>query len=50
MQVKLDMPYFDDIKDDVDFCCKLAKEEKLVILPGELKLIELLLASCYLLF
>ncbi|KMZ60544.1 Aminotransferase family protein, partial [Zostera marina] len=32
--VKLDFSRLADISDDVDFCCKLAKEESVVILPG----------------
>lgn len=35
MQVKLDLSLLEDILDDVDFCCKLAKEESVIILPGE---------------
>ncbi|KAK3156691.1 hypothetical protein QOZ80_2AG0110570 [Eleusine coracana subsp. coracana] len=34
VMVKLDMPYFEDIHDDIDFCRKLAKEESVVICPG----------------
>ncbi|XP_076881997.1 tyrosine aminotransferase-like [Bidens hawaiensis] len=34
VMVKLDMSVFDGIKDDVDFCVKLAKEESVIILPG----------------
>ncbi|PKU71393.1 tyrosine aminotransferase [Dendrobium catenatum] len=32
--VKLDISYLDDIQDDFEFCCKLVKEESVVILPG----------------
>jgi len=32
--VKLDVAMFEDIKDDVDFCVKLAAEESVIILPG----------------
>eukprot|EP00262_Sarcandra_glabra_P000030 TRINITY_DN1002_c0_g2_i3.p1 TRINITY_DN1002_c0_g2~~TRINITY_DN1002_c0_g2_i3.p1 ORF type:complete len:474 (+),score=76.39 TRINITY_DN1002_c0_g2_i3:805-2226(+) len=32
--VKLDQSLLEDISDDVDFCCKLAKEESVLILPG----------------
>ncbi|KAK3152824.1 hypothetical protein QOZ80_2BG0164060 [Eleusine coracana subsp. coracana] len=34
VMVKLDMAYFEDIHDDIDFCRKLAKEESVVICPG----------------
>ncbi|KAI7752550.1 hypothetical protein M8C21_007482 [Ambrosia artemisiifolia] len=34
VMVKLDISSFEDIKDDVDFCVKLAKEESVMILPG----------------
>ncbi|KAJ1265851.1 hypothetical protein BS78_08G105700 [Paspalum vaginatum] len=34
MFVMLDMSCFDGIDDDIDFCCKLAKEESVVISPG----------------
>ncbi|KAK1353308.1 putative aminotransferase TAT2 [Heracleum sosnowskyi] len=34
VMVKLNLSLLDDIKDDVDFCVKLAKEESVVILPG----------------
>ncbi|KAI7741596.1 hypothetical protein M8C21_032138 [Ambrosia artemisiifolia] len=33
--VKLNIPAFEDIVDDTDFCTKLAKEECMVIFPGE---------------
>ncbi|KAJ4959100.1 hypothetical protein NE237_026211 [Protea cynaroides] len=32
--VKLNLPFLDDISDDMDFCYKLVKEEKVVIIPG----------------
>ncbi|KAL1219372.1 Tyrosine aminotransferase [Cardamine amara subsp. amara] len=32
--VKLDLTLLEDINDDLEFCCKLAKEESLIILPG----------------
>ncbi|KAL7588040.1 hypothetical protein Lser_V15G40548 [Lactuca serriola] len=34
IMVKLDISAFKDIKDDLDFCVKLAKEESVLILPG----------------
>ncbi|PWA47738.1 tyrosine transaminase family protein [Artemisia annua] len=34
VMVKLDISVFEDIKDDVDFCVKLANEESVIILPG----------------
>jgi tyrosine aminotransferase len=34
LQVKLDLSCLQDIKDDMDFCCQLAKEELVVVLPG----------------
>ncbi|KAL6842868.1 hypothetical protein ACP4OV_027181 [Aristida adscensionis] len=34
VMVKLDLSYLKDIKDDMDFCYRLAKEELVVILPG----------------
>ncbi|KAK9052124.1 hypothetical protein SSX86_028752 [Deinandra increscens subsp. villosa] len=34
VMVKLDISVFEDIKDDLDFCVKLAKEESVLILPG----------------
>jgi hypothetical protein len=33
--VKLNLSLLEDIEDDMEFCLKLAKEESLVILPGE---------------
>ncbi|KAL5989467.1 zinc-finger protein [Asimina triloba] len=32
--VKLNLSHLEAIYDDVDFCCKLAKEESVIILPG----------------
>ncbi|CAH2079534.1 unnamed protein product [Thlaspi arvense] len=32
--VKLNLSLLEDISDDLDFCCKLAKEESVIILPG----------------
>ncbi|KAJ0448449.1 putative aminotransferase, class I/classII, tyrosine/nicotianamine aminotransferase [Helianthus annuus] len=34
VMAKLDLSVFEDIKDDLDFCLKLAKEESVIILPG----------------
>ncbi|GMG98566.1 hypothetical protein Nepgr_000406 [Nepenthes gracilis] len=34
VMVKLNLSLLDDINDDIDFCIKLAKEEKVVALPG----------------
>ncbi|GJN04632.1 hypothetical protein PR202_ga22196 [Eleusine coracana subsp. coracana] len=34
IQVKLDLSCLQNIKDDMDFCCRLAKEELVVVLPG----------------
>ncbi|RLM69393.1 nicotianamine aminotransferase A-like [Panicum miliaceum] len=34
VMVKLDLSCLKDIKDDMDFCCRLAKEELVVVLPG----------------
>ncbi|CAO2149220.1 unnamed protein product [Urochloa humidicola] len=34
VMVKLDLSCLQDIKDDMDFCCRLAKEELVVVLPG----------------
>lgn len=36
LQVKLNLSQLDDIIDDIDFCIKLAKEEKMIILPGKI--------------
>lgn len=43
----MDLSLLDDIKDDVDFCVKLAKEESVMILPGK-KWKPMLLASVHL--
>lgn len=32
--IKLNLPLLEGIEDDLDFCCKLAKEESVVLLPG----------------
>ncbi|KAL0444273.1 UNVERIFIED_CONTAM: Nicotianamine aminotransferase 1 [Sesamum latifolium] len=34
VMVKLNLSLLEDIKDDTDFCCKLATEESVIILPG----------------
>lgn len=34
VMVKLDLSYLEGITDCVDFCCKLAKEESVILLPG----------------
>ncbi|KAI3962061.1 hypothetical protein MKW92_034084 [Papaver armeniacum] len=34
VMVKLDTSLLEDISDDMDFCIKLAREEKVIILPG----------------
>ncbi|KQJ88214.1 nicotianamine aminotransferase A [Brachypodium distachyon] len=34
VMVQLDLSILHDIKDDMDFCCQLAKEELVVVLPG----------------
>ncbi|KAI3939527.1 hypothetical protein MKW92_030084 [Papaver armeniacum] len=34
VMVKLDTSLHEDISDDMDFCIKLAREEKVIILPG----------------
>ncbi|CAL4980761.1 unnamed protein product [Urochloa decumbens] len=34
VMVKLDLSCLQDIKDDMDFCCRLANEEFVVVLPG----------------
>ncbi|KAH9614805.1 hypothetical protein KSS87_019605 [Heliosperma pusillum] len=34
VMVKLDVSLLDDIEDDTEFCLKVAKEEKVLILPG----------------
>uniref|UniRef100_A0A1J3GTW4 Tyrosine aminotransferase n=1 Tax=Noccaea caerulescens TaxID=107243 RepID=A0A1J3GTW4_NOCCA len=33
--VKLEVSVLEDISDDLEFCCKLAKEESVIILPGQ---------------
>ncbi|KAG6418497.1 hypothetical protein SASPL_120701 [Salvia splendens] len=35
LMIKLDLSKLEGIKDDLDFCCKLAKEESVVLVPGE---------------
>ncbi|KAH7860776.1 hypothetical protein Vadar_017867 [Vaccinium darrowii] len=34
VMVKLNLSLLEDIKDDTDFCVKLAKEESVVVIPG----------------
>ncbi|KAK6157174.1 hypothetical protein DH2020_011422 [Rehmannia glutinosa] len=34
VMVKLNLSLLEGIKDDLDFCCKLAKEEAVIVLPG----------------
>ncbi|RCV06095.1 hypothetical protein SETIT_1G136500v2 [Setaria italica] len=34
VMVKLDLSCLDGILDDLDFCCRLAKEESVIVLPG----------------
>ncbi|KAL6629657.1 hypothetical protein ACP70R_029422 [Stipagrostis hirtigluma subsp. patula] len=34
VMAKLDLSCFDGIHDDLDFCCRLAKEESVIVLPG----------------
>ncbi|GFS34809.1 tyrosine transaminase family protein [Actinidia rufa] len=36
VMVKLNLSLLEDIKDDIDFCAKLAKEESVVVLPAEI--------------
>jgi len=36
LQTKLELSLMDNIKDDIDFCVKLAREENLVFLPGKI--------------
>lgn len=33
--MKLNLSVLEDIDDDMEFCLKLAKEEKVIILPGK---------------
>jgi hypothetical protein len=37
--VKLNLYLLEGIHDDIDFCCKLAKEESVILCPGEMNLI-----------
>jgi hypothetical protein len=37
--VKLNLYLLEGIHDDIDFCCKLAKEESVILCPGEMDLI-----------
>ncbi|EES15510.2 hypothetical protein SORBI_3008G005300 [Sorghum bicolor] len=34
IQVKLDLSLLHGIQDDLDFCCRLAKEDSVIVLPG----------------
>ncbi|CAM0913554.1 unnamed protein product [Alopecurus aequalis] len=34
VMVKLDLSCLDGFSDDVDFCCRLAKEESVIVMPG----------------
>ncbi|KAL1555620.1 Nicotianamine aminotransferase 1 [Salvia divinorum] len=34
VMMKLNLSLLEGIKDDLDFCCKLAKEESVIVLPG----------------
>ncbi|KAG2650660.1 hypothetical protein PVAP13_1NG197900 [Panicum virgatum] len=34
VMAKLDLSCLDGIRDDLDFCCMLAKEESVIVLPG----------------
>ncbi|WVZ76901.1 hypothetical protein U9M48_024820 [Paspalum notatum var. saurae] len=34
VMVKLDLSCLDGIQDDLDFCCRLAKEKSVIVLPG----------------
>jgi hypothetical protein len=36
IQVKLNLYLLEGIRDDIDFCCKLAKEESVILCPGSL--------------
>jgi tyrosine aminotransferase len=37
LQVKLDLSLLHGIQDDLDFCCRLAKEDSVIVLPGILE-------------
>ncbi|KAI3921206.1 hypothetical protein MKW92_052817 [Papaver armeniacum] len=39
IMVKLDTSLLEDIYDDMDFCIKLAREEKVIILPSHLEFV-----------
>lgn len=34
VMAKLDLSCLDGFSDDIDFCCRLAKEESVIVLPG----------------
>ncbi|KAL6507439.1 hypothetical protein OROGR_023634 [Orobanche gracilis] len=34
VMMKLNMSILEGIEDELDFCCKLAKEESVILLPG----------------
>uniref|UniRef100_A0A453NMX1 nicotianamine aminotransferase n=1 Tax=Aegilops tauschii subsp. strangulata TaxID=200361 RepID=A0A453NMX1_AEGTS len=34
VMAKLDLSFLDGFSDDIDFCCRLAKEESVIVLPG----------------
>lgn len=34
-QIKLNVAMLEGIVDELDFCCKLAKEESVILLPGD---------------
>jgi tyrosine aminotransferase len=36
LMIKINIPCFEDLNDDVEFCGKLAKEESVIVLPGSL--------------
>lgn len=36
LQVKLNLSLLEDIKDDMEFSLKLAKEESVIVLPGKM--------------
>lgn len=50
LQVRLDLSQLVDIKDDMDFCCQLAKEEHVIILPGNSLLKMVILVLLYIIF